>query len=781
MKDSYRIGTLYRRFSFSVTGLPKHEFEVVRFDGEEALSTLYRFELLLASTDSNIDETSLIAKAAQFCLNDGVEGGRSTVYRGLVRSIVYLYQIGEWAFYRVILVPKMWLLDTFFLSEIYLNKTRPEIYSIIMNSAGFTPQDFDVRNKDKPDYLPRREFVCQYQESYFNFIARWLERLGVYWWYEDIDGHEKIVFGDTRFAHKDEALLLHYHPPGELDAIIVQKRRLQSLELEICALPKKIVIRDYSAQRASMEIQGSAIVDPNGNGEVHIFGEHLKSNDEAARFVALRTEGYRCRNKIYRGSTTATGVRCGEFVEIQDHPRQRFNLRYLVTSVKHQGSQVGLLLYGLDVPVMNNTAASRADDFYQAEFTAIPSDVQFRPEITHPWPKIEGTVTGFVDAEGNGQYAELNEAGEYKIQVPFDITEKNAQRGSAWIRMASPYAGNGYGLHFPLLKGTEVLVSFINGNPDEPVIVGAVHNSMNPNVVNNINQMQSRIRTAGGNEVVLHDEASKPCMLFKTPTGNTWLRMGSGGSDPTSTNQLGSLNTRQSLTQIQSGTQSDSDDLSDGTYDFTGDSVDGLTINTDGQLTLAAAGNVSITSSDDVIITSNNKTTIANGDSSDTTHGNTVEWIVGTKTEGVLGAWQELGTAKFEAYATNIKALGLSVSVYGFAFNVYASYINYYNFRLDNAAVRIDKAAVRLKGDAMSLNNVGIGIFQSSATVENKLAEFLDKGVKIETVGEMINSAVMKLDDHDIEIIELVTGVSDRLVTVESNMIKFLTGTIVAT
>ncbi|QFY41695.1 type VI secretion system tip protein VgrG [Candidatus Methylospira mobilis] len=525
-----------RRYAFSVDGLSPQSFEVVRFDGEEAMSTLYRFDLLLASTDSDIDEGALITQTAQFSLNDGVEGGHPTVYRGLVQSFIYQYQISGWTFYRATLTPKLWLLDTFYLSEIYLEKTRPEIFLTILNNAGFSFDDFDVRFVETPDH-PQREFVCQYQESYLTFIARWLERVGIYWWFEDMEGKEKVVFSNTLMGHKEEALLLHYQPPGELDALIGRQRRIQSLELEARNLPKTIVIRDYNEQRAGMEIMGATTVDPNGSGEVHIFGEHLQNNDEAAKFVALRAEGFRCRKHIYRGSSTATGLRCGEFMAVQGHPRSRFNQRYLVTGVRHRGSQSGLLLEGLSVPV--EIDANRSGDFYLAEITAIPANVQFRPEITHPWPKIEGTMTGFIDAEGSGKYAELNENGEYKVQLPYDITEKSAKKASAWIRMASPYAGvddggSGHGMHFPLHKGAEVLLSFRNGNPDKPVIIGAVTNSITPNMVTNENQTQSVIHTAGGNSLEFHDEEGQQGIHFYSPTADTHFQIGAYESTPKS-------------------------------------------------------------------------------------------------------------------------------------------------------------------------------------------------------------------------------------------------------
>ncbi|QFY43389.1 type VI secretion system tip protein VgrG [Candidatus Methylospira mobilis] len=273
--------------------------------------------------------------------------------------------------------------------------------------------------------------------------------------------------------------------------------------------------------------EGTAQVNPaSGIGEVHLFGRKIKNNMEIKLRAKLQAESLLCRADRYFGGSTATGLRCGHFIETANHPRQPLNRRYLLTAVKHRGSQAGLLLDGLRVP-----AELGSSDFYSAEFTAIPDNVQYRPETKHPWPKIIGTINAFIDAEGSGQYAELNQYGEYKVQLPFDISHKRANRGSAWIRMATPYAGSDHGMHFPLLKGTEVLLSFVNGDPDQPIIMGAVPNSINPSVVTDVNQMQSRIRTAGGNEITLHDEAGKQHILLKTPGGNTWMRMGLGGSN----------------------------------------------------------------------------------------------------------------------------------------------------------------------------------------------------------------------------------------------------------
>jgi type VI secretion system VgrG family protein len=561
MNSSSQLSSLNRRFAFSCENLDKNTFEVVRFEGEEALSTLYRFEIVLASTDDHIDASRVVNRHASFSLNDGVENGSDTIYRGLVKEFTAEEQQGSWTLYKAILVPVLAHLDAFHLSEVYLDKDKDKVLKLILKNAGIRSDYCDLRMKNEGAEIPKTVYICQYQETYFNFIARWCERLGAYWWFEDVDGMEKAVFSDTWAAHKHEALTLHYQPAGVLDAVVGQMRRVQRLVEKSQGLPKQVTLMDYNPQRAgNPDISASAIVDENGIGEIYLYGENLKNNEDAARFAKLRAEGLRCLGTQYHGSTTATGLRCGHYAEIKGHFRAACNRRFLLTAVRHRGSQSGILL---DEP---STDSTQQDDFYIAEFSGIPSDVQFRPLRQYLWPKIEGSMHAFIDAEGSGKYAELNEKGEYKVQVPFDITQKGANRGSAWVRMATPYAGSDHGMHFPLHKGTEVLLSFINGDPDQPVIIGAVPNSMTASPVVNANQSTSRIVTGGGQEISFDDQDGDKYMLMKS-NDNCWIRMGqrkpssltnpsmsSASSSSASGEGAGSSSTPQMWGAIPSGT-----------------------------------------------------------------------------------------------------------------------------------------------------------------------------------------------------------------------------------
>jgi type VI secretion system secreted protein VgrG len=667
-----------RRFSFQCEELGSSTaLEVVSFEGEEAMAGLYRFELLLVSPDNDIDERKLVGQQGVFRLNDGVAGGQDTCYSGVVESFEQMHQITGWTFYKAVLVPRLWRLGQYYLTEVYLDKTPLELLDLIMEGAGLTHNEYDLRLANK-DEFPKRKFIFQFQESYLDFLSRWCERLGIYWWFEDSHGIETAVFGNNVRSHDNQVLQLAYQRAGELDALVTGKRRVQSFNLTVQSLPKRITVMDYYYKRASLKIKGSAPVDERGIGEVTYYGLHINTNEAAQALATIRAEGLICRSRQFIGESTATGLRCGFFMELTGHHRASFNQQYLLTRVSHHGAQSGMLLDGLGVPTADDRPCR---DFYQASFCAIPADVQFRPEIIHPWPCIDGNLTAYIDAEGSGEYAELNQYGEYKVQLPYDITEKSADKASAWIRMATPYAGDGYGMHFPLHKGTEVLLSFHNGNPDDPVITGAVHNSLNANVVTDENQTQSVIQTAGGNSLEFHDTEGEQGVHFFSPTVNTRFSMGAP------------------------------------TPPIKGGGADGNEVTTVCGVNYVTEGSYSITAE------------------------NYLSNIGGSSTSNILGAYtftvEGLSTCAYTGmYSTayggfyNEVYLGMKTSTHvGVVFNFTAAAVfNYASTKIESSQTRLANEAALITENAVKLVQAQTEIKQATATIEACEAKFDDYG-----------------------------------------------------
>jgi len=184
-------------------------------------------------------------------------------------------------------------------------------------------------------------------------------------------------------------------------------------------------------------------------------------------------------------------------------------------------------------------AEGERETWYRNTFTVLPAEVQFRPERKTPKARFNGVLNAKIDAAGSGQYAELDEQGRYKIILPFDTSGRKDGKASAWVRMMQPYAGSGHGMHFPLHKGTEVLLSFIDGDPDRPIIAGAVTNPETPSLVNADNQTKSRLVSASGNEFHMEDQAGKERILLNSPATQTFVRLGQPNDPPVDWSKIG--------------------------------------------------------------------------------------------------------------------------------------------------------------------------------------------------------------------------------------------------
>jgi len=199
--------------------------------------------------------------------------------------------------------------------------------------------------------------------------------------------------------------------------------------------------------------------------------------------------------------------------------------------VEHEGHQTGSFWAG----VGKERAEGEEKLTYSNGFTSIPSDLQFRPERKTPKSRFYGTMNATIDAAGAGEYAELDDLGRYKVKLPFDQSDMDGGKASRWVRMSQPYAGADHGMHFPLHKGTEVLLTFVDGDPDRPVIAGAVPNAETISPVTAANQTESVIQTGGNNKIRIQDFAGSERIIMETPAANSWIRVGTPNDPRTPT------------------------------------------------------------------------------------------------------------------------------------------------------------------------------------------------------------------------------------------------------
>ena len=512
---------------------------VQQWQGEEKLSQPYRFEVRLATINPLFDDEALLGNRAVLTLSDAL--GLPHPYQGVVTEVDYLDADSLYYYYRVVLEPRFVQLRHFRFSEIWLDKSLPELIRDVLKLADLNVEgpginglpgsayDFDIRLPLADDPLTQATFTCQFEETSFAFISRLLEYFGVYYFFEQgPDGEALVLCGDRRYQPQLPSLLTYRRQDSELDVgqVLAVAR---TFERKLVRQAAGVTLQDFSATNAQLKLEVNASVasaslgadasleqrtavssSPVFIGGQGLYGEHFGSLEQGQWLASRRAQAIGCRQREFHGTGRATGLRAGYPMLLVGHPRPMFNAGYQVVEVHHEGYQ--------PLPGLGSEGEGPGQGI-NTRFIALPGDVQFRAPCVTPRPYVQGVLSAVVDGDEDTGRPLLNDKGCYKVSFPFIRGAKNTTRGSAWLRMATLSSGSSHGMNFPLLKGTEVLVSFLGGDPDRPVITGSVPNSENPNVVTGDNATQSGLSTPGGHLFAMEDSPSGPMMKMGASTG----------------------------------------------------------------------------------------------------------------------------------------------------------------------------------------------------------------------------------------------------------------------
>ncbi|WP_306548276.1 type VI secretion system Vgr family protein [Desulfobulbus sp.] len=627
-----------KKFSFaSMAGtLPADTFDVVSFTGAEGLSKLYHFDVTLVSDNDVIDLESVIqSRAALSILRD--DG--NIVFNGMLSAFEQMETAQGLTQYRAVLTPAFWRLSLTYHNQIFLDKTIPQIIEAALQDGGLTSLDYELRLTGQ--YQPH-EYICQYNESHHSFISRLMEREGIYYYFEQGAESEKLIITDTALLHSvmAEGKKVYYTQTSGLD----EASREEVVKSLVCSqkmLPAKVLLKDYNYRKPSLELSVEHVVSERGFGDVFIYGEHFSTPEEGAQLAKMRAEALTCRARLFQGESLIPYLRPGYLFQLVGHNRADFNDTYLTTDLTHSGDQTFLFTSGMGVAGSTRERSSS----YHNSFTAISSSSQFRPERITEKPRIPGTMNAHIDAAGSGQYAEVDNQGRYKVTLPFDLNSAMGGKASSWLRMAQPYAGENHGMHFPLHKGTEVLLTFIDGDPDRPIIAAAVPNPITPSPINSANATQSRITTAGGNKLHLEDQQGSEGMLLQTPKSNTSFRLGlvsatSEAEPPTNQelqDQINEINTEletEKTKQEEEDAKQEEEEANSGVSIYTGAGIE-ITSAWENSLTFGECTEVTIGAANEILLGTETSITagaameIFLGTKMDLTSGNTVEYYNG--------------------------------------------------------------------------------------------------------------------------------------------------------
>jgi type VI secretion system secreted protein VgrG len=471
-------------------------------EGRETLSRLYEFELYLTRQGEAFSPAELDALLDAPCAV-ALGPNPGDVMHGLLQRIRLLDTSGTLPpRYVATMVPTAWLLTLARSNRVFQEMTVPDMVQLILTQYGLAPgEDFDILVSGTH---PTREYAVQYEETDWDFIQRWLEDEGFFYWFDHGGPRNKLVIADANSYATPitSPSAVSYRSRNDLAAGGLATVWEWGLAQQRVAA--RVAVFDYNYRTPHLRLIAKAPADPAGFGSVMHYNEHFKNTAEGAEVARVRAERILCARKVFSGWTDCARFRVGHVFQLQDHYDGTNDGQYLITAMEHQVGH-GIPDPGRDIGAEGQNAEATPINHYKARFEAIPLAIPYRPERLTPWPSIHGVVHGHVEEDSPGEYAQIDELGRYKIRLPFDSGNAVGTLASRWIRMAQPYSGAAYGSHHPLHKGTEVLITHIDGDPDRPIIVASIPHAHTVSPVQSPNATQSVVHTPSGIRIEMED------------------------------------------------------------------------------------------------------------------------------------------------------------------------------------------------------------------------------------------------------------------------------------
>ncbi|MCR5170320.1 MAG: type VI secretion system tip protein VgrG [Desulfovibrio sp.] len=512
------------RFQSAALGLDDEPLHVLRFSGTEGFSHIFAFDISLATRKKDLDADAILANPAVLYILR--PGGGLARFTGYPTRLSLSSSYSGWQFWNLRLQPAFWKLTQQVENRIYLDCTVQELAKEVLDKASSLQMDYEFRLYGSYE---KQDFAMQHNESLYNFLAWKLERDGIYYFFDETDSGGRVVFADDKQAHPDlpDGAKLRYSPTSGLETPHLEEV-VSSFGMTATPLPRRVIERDYDWENPMLPVAAAAEVSESGLGNVYYYGDGFTTKAEGQRLAEIRAQALRCHAKVFRGESAVPTLRPGFVFSLENYFDERCNRGYLITEVRHEGCQEAWLSQAVGVVLQ------KPEDqvYYRNAFACIPDDMPFRPERKAERAKVAGMISAFIDASSDSAVPEINEKGCYKVVFPEDLSDRTGGKSSCWIRRMQPHVGLGHGMAFPLSPGTEVLVSFIDGNPDRPVIAGAVANAVSGAVENQASAQSSSIRTAGGSGLLFNDKETKQGLHLGTG-GRSGLFMSSGSLDAT--------------------------------------------------------------------------------------------------------------------------------------------------------------------------------------------------------------------------------------------------------
>ncbi|MFD1557418.1 type VI secretion system Vgr family protein [Paraburkholderia silviterrae] len=497
-------------------------FSVLKFAGVDQVSRLYWYEIEFTSPMAGIPMDQVLGRPARFMIDpidpnmghlrrmfgDNAEQFSNKPPAQTVHGIITKFDEFETSAdetrYRVTLEPKMADLNRGVTSRLFQKQSVEEIITDTLRHYGYRAGvDFVFKLRGK---YKRHEYVTQYHETTFAFIQRICAEEGIWFRWEQKKDYAVVVFGDDVDAYARKQRTVPFRRDSGLESVGAES--VKSLRRRTRRVPEAVRLHDYNHRQADVSLlveENAARGDKTTNAVDYHWGEHYETLEEGQRIARLRHEAYLASQVKFVGTGNPFWLEAGEVMLVE--PAQADAKHGIfVTSVRSHGAR---------------------NQSYRVTFEGIPSDRVWRTSMDSvKRPTIDGILPARITSPGNYKYAYLTEQGWYVIKLPFDLDEWSPGGTSRPVRFAKPYSGDNYGHHFPLIDSAEVALDFTAGDPNRPIIIGAMHDSLHPDLVNNLNNTRNLIRTAAQNELRMEDKEGIEHIHLTTPFQTSELNLG---------------------------------------------------------------------------------------------------------------------------------------------------------------------------------------------------------------------------------------------------------------
>ncbi|HDS1738050.1 type VI secretion system tip protein VgrG [Pseudomonas sp. BP8] len=482
----------------------RNDFKVLAFAGREAISSLYAIEIELVSEYPDFDPESLLSQPAflRFGLKgEGLHGRIENVLVGEAGKRLTRYHLS--------LVPALHYLQFSYNQRIFQQMTVPQIVAQVLKGHGIQADAFSFHVSTSPE----REYCTQYGESDFAFIQRLCSEDGIAWHHQHSpDGHQLVFTDDQTFFPR-----LGATPYQQGRGLVADHPVVRQFSQRLSTRTSAVMRRDYDFKRPGLlpESQFSAEYRP--ALEDYRYPAPLTTEQRGKQLARQALERHRSDYLLAEGHSDQPTLRSGHFLELVEHPRKACNDLWLLLSVMHEGKQPQVLEESV------TSASDSADGFiqgYRNTFTGTPWDVFYRPPLmTRKSVLVSQTarVTGPA-----GEEIFCDEYGRVKVEFHWDRAELGSDKSSCWLRVSSSWAGERYGAVTIPRVGMEVLVTYLEGNPDNPLITGCVANTVNAmpyplpdHKARTVLRSHSSPHNGGYNELSIEDRAGQELIYLR--------------------------------------------------------------------------------------------------------------------------------------------------------------------------------------------------------------------------------------------------------------------------